>query len=86
MIRVTVWNEYLHEKQNEAVGRLYPDGIHGALAASLEGRRDLQVRTATLEEPEHGLTEEVLEQTDVLMWWGHKATTGWKTSLSTACR
>ena len=30
-------------------------------------------RTATLDEPEHGLTEEVLDGTDVLVWWGHLA-------------
>lgn len=32
-----------------------------------------EVRTATLDEPEHGLTDEVLNSTDVLIWWGHIA-------------
>ncbi len=70
--RVTVWNEFLHEKEHEGIARLYPQGIHGAIAAYL---RDAQfsVQTATLEEPEHGLSEEVLDATDVLIWWGHKA-------------
>jgi len=74
-IRVTVWNEFVHEKASEAVARIYPDGIHGAVARGLE--EDLgsavQLRTATLDEPEHGLTDEVLAETDVLTWWGHAA-------------
>ncbi len=72
MIRVTVWNEFQHEKENETVRSVYPDGIHMALARGLAGEQ-VQVRTATLEEPEHGLTQEVLDETDVLLWWGHKA-------------
>jgi trehalose utilization protein len=71
-IRVTVWNEGRHEKQNPAVARLYPEGIHGALAAYLRSK-DCAVRTATLDEPEHGLSESVLVETDVLLWWGHMA-------------
>jgi len=71
-IRVTVWNEYRHEKESEAISAVYPDGIHGAIA---EGLREAgyDVGTATLDEPEHGLTEAVLAETDVLVWWGHKA-------------
>jgi trehalose utilization protein len=72
MIRVTVWNENRHEKKNPAVAALYRDGIHGAIAAGLNGA-DFTVRTATLDEPEHGLTAAVLEATDVLTWWGHLA-------------
>lgn len=74
-IRVTVWNEYRHEREKEAVAAIYPDGIHGAIAAGLQQQlgSSVVVRTATLDEPEHGLTSEVLDQTDVLMWWGHLA-------------
>jgi trehalose utilization protein len=72
-IRVTIWNENRHEKTNEDVRRVYPDGIHGALAAHLQMQPGLQVRTATLDEPEHGLTDDVLKSTDVLTWWGHMA-------------
>jgi trehalose utilization protein len=70
--RVTVWNEYRHERNDEEVAKIYPDGIHRVLAATL---RDggLEVRTAILDEPEHGLTEEILGVTDVLLWWGHMA-------------
>lgn len=73
-IRVTVWNEGLHEKMNESIKAIYPAGIHGAIAEGLgQLGDDFVVRTATLEEPEHGLTQEVLDQTDVLTWWGHIA-------------
>jgi trehalose utilization protein len=70
MIRVTVWNEFLHEKVHEEVARIYPEGIHNAIARGI-AEDGIAVRTATLEEPEHGLTEEVLGETDVLIWWGH---------------
>jgi trehalose utilization protein len=72
-IKVTVWNEGLHERENEVVRGVYPDGIHAAIAAALRTEADLAVRTATLEEPEHGLPADVLAGTDVLLWWGHKA-------------
>src|SRR5438876_8221538 len=72
-IRVTIWNEFIHEQSNPEIGRIYPEGIHGALASALGGFPELKVRTATLREPEHGLTREVLAQTDVLAWWGHAA-------------
>ena len=73
MIRVTVWNEFRHEKESSQIAELYPDGIHGAIAAFLGANEDITVRTATLDEPEHGLTQEVLDSTDVLLWWGHMA-------------
>ena len=71
-IRVTIWNEYRHERRDPRVAAIYPDGIHAALAGSL-GAAGYTVRTATLDEPEHGLTEAVLAETDVLTWWGHLA-------------
>jgi trehalose utilization protein len=71
-LRITVWNEFRHERSNAAVGRIYPDGIHQALAAPLR-EAGHAVRTATLDEPEHGLGGGVLEATDVLLWWGHQA-------------
>ena len=72
-INVTVWNEFVHERKNEAVRTLYPDGMHAVIAASLSAQPDIEARTATLDEPEHGLTDEVLAATDVLTWWGHVA-------------
>ncbi|MGX1265152.1 trehalose utilization protein [Rossellomorea marisflavi] len=70
-MNVTVWNENRHEQQNPVVREIYPKGIHGAIASFLE--EAFNVRTATLDEPEHGLTQEVLDGTDVLIWWGHLA-------------
>ena len=61
-----------HEKSDPEVSKIYPDGIHGRLAEHL-GEQGFTVRTATLDEPEHGLTYEILNQTDVLIWWGHQA-------------
>ncbi len=72
MLNVTVWNENLHEQKNPVVRDIYPEGIHGAIASFLQEAK-LDVKTATLDEPEHGLTEEVLNNTDVLIWWGHLA-------------
>jgi trehalose utilization protein len=72
-IRVTIWNEFRHEKSHDAVKKVYPKGMHVALAQALKLQEDLTVRTATLDEPEHGLTEAVLAKTDVLLWWGHMA-------------
>ena len=71
-LRITVWNEFRHERSNPQVGRVYPDGIHAALAAPLRGAGHT-VRTATLDEGEHGLGGDVLATTDVLLWWGHQA-------------
>jgi trehalose utilization protein len=72
-LRVTVWHEYRHEKTNPKVSTLYPNGMHEAIASFLRKSEDLQVTTATLDEPEAGLTEEKLNNTDVLTWWGHMA-------------
>ncbi|MEH7379079.1 ThuA domain-containing protein [Bacillus sp. JJ1533] len=72
MLHVTVWNEGRHEQKDRPVQEVYPEGIHGTIAGFLK-EENFQVRTATLDEPEHGLTDEVLEQTDVLVWWGHQA-------------
>ncbi|MDQ0220482.1 trehalose utilization protein ThuA [Peribacillus cavernae] len=72
MVKVTVWNENRHENKNPLVRSVYPTGIHGAIAEFLR-QESFEVRTATLDEPEHGLTDEVLNNTNVLIWWGHTA-------------
>jgi trehalose utilization protein len=74
-LRITVWNEFRHERENATVGKIYPSGIHTVLAGGLrEFLGDTaDVRTATLDEPDHGLTDEILASTDVMTWWGHKA-------------
>lgn len=71
-LRVTIWNEYRHERSNPQIAEIYPHGMHGAIAQHLR-EQGLEVHAATLDEPEHGLTSEVLEDTDVLIWWGHTA-------------
>lgn len=71
-LHVTVWNEYRHELRNEAVKAVYPDGIHAVIANHLRNQ-GMDVATATIDEPEHGLTEDRLARTDVLTWWGHTA-------------
>ncbi|MBM7702209.1 ThuA domain-containing protein [Metabacillus iocasae] len=72
MVKVTVWNENRHEQKNPVVREIYPEGIHGAIAQFLT-EAGLDAKTATLDEPQHGLTDEVLADTDVLVWWGHLA-------------
>jgi trehalose utilization protein len=74
-IRVTVWNEFVHERERDDVRAVYPQGIHHEIAQGLHDRLGTacSVRTATLEQPEHGLTSSVLNETDVLLWWGHAA-------------
>ncbi|WP_255678550.1 ThuA domain-containing protein [Cohnella silvisoli] len=71
-VRVTIWNEYRHELTDDKVKAVYPHGIHRALADGL-AEHGIDAGTATLDEPEHGLTQKVLESTDVLVWWGHMA-------------
>ena len=72
-IRVTVWNEYRHEKKSPEIAKLYPEGIHGQIAKFLRANPDMTVGAATLDEPENGLPDGVLANTDVLIWWGHMA-------------
>ena len=72
-IKITVWNEFVHEKNEERVREIHPNGIHETIASFLRPEEDFVVRTATLDMEECGLTQEVLDDTDVLLWWGHLA-------------
>jgi trehalose utilization protein len=72
-IRALVWGENIHEHVNKAVGDLYPRGMHAQIASLLAEDSGISTSTATLQEPEHGLTEAKLAETDVLLWWGHRA-------------
>lgn len=72
-IRVTVWGENVHERENPIVAEIYPDGMHRTIADAISEDSDCEVRTATLHDSEHGLTADILENTDVLVWWGHAA-------------
>ncbi|MCX8052186.1 MAG: ThuA domain-containing protein [Armatimonadetes bacterium] len=71
--RVTIWNEFRHEKRPGKPQEIYPNGMHTVIADYLKQQTGIQVRTATLDEPDHGLTDDVLASTDVLIWWGHTA-------------
>ena len=75
-IKVTIWNEYVHEQSEGPLGdyirKIYPRGIHEALREALQAD-DLEIRTATLDMPEQGLPDSLLNDTDVLLWWGHCA-------------
>lgn len=73
MINVTVWNEFKHEKESDVVKKVYPDGIHTAIADFLKTDEEINVRTATLDMPDCGLTDDVIDSTDVMLWWGHMA-------------
>jgi trehalose utilization protein len=70
-LKVTVWGENIHEKTSKVVAGIYPKGMHTAIADALNKDKSIKATTATLDQPEHGLTEKVLESTDVLTWWGH---------------
>ncbi len=72
-INVTIWNEFVHEVEHESVKKVYPDGIHNAIAKGIGGLGSFNIRTATLAEKDHGLSDELLNSTDVLLWWGHMA-------------
>ncbi len=69
-INVTIWNEYRHEKQNDFVREIYPNGLHACIAEQL-GTEEFNITLASLDDPECGLPDEVLNNTDVMLWWGH---------------
>ncbi|QUS58843.1 ThuA domain-containing protein [Pseudovibrio brasiliensis] len=73
MIKTIVWGENVHEQKNKIVADIYPDGMHNHIAAALNNDPEISATTAVLQDPEHGLTEERLADTDVLIWWGHAA-------------
>lgn len=71
-MRITVWNENFHETHQPEIAAIYPNGIHNAIAEGLAKRLpEASIRTATLDQPQHGLDADTLEKTDVLLWWGH---------------
>ncbi|GHC63460.1 ThuA domain-containing protein [Neogemmobacter tilapiae] len=72
-VRVVVWGENVHEQKNKVVAGIYPKTMHGTIAETLNAAGGVSATTATLQEPEHGLTAERLAETDVLIWWGHAA-------------
>ena len=78
MPKITIWNEFLHEQSNDACGELcrkhYPKGIHAYLKKALgPALEDCTIRAVSLDMPENGLPDKVLDATDVLVWWDHMA-------------
>ncbi len=73
MIRTVVWGENVHEQENKVVADLYPTGMHSCIADALNADPEIEATTATLQEAEHGLPQARLDETDVLLWWGHAA-------------
>jgi trehalose utilization protein len=72
-IKVTIWNEGRHEKLQSDVAAIYPSGIHGAIAADIKNEGFVIRCCASLDDPEEGLGEQLIDDTDVLLWWGHVA-------------
>ncbi|MDX8535153.1 ThuA domain-containing protein [Mesorhizobium sp. VK25A] len=72
-IRAVVWGENIHENTNEVVRGIYPEGMHATIAGALNSDPGIEATTATLQEAEHGLPQSRLDETDVLLWWGHRA-------------
>ncbi len=73
LLQVTIWHEHRHEKKNPVVAQIYPRGMHETLAHGLRQTPGLKIRTVTQDDPEHGLTQDVVDATDVMVWWGHLA-------------
>ncbi len=65
-VRVLCWSEQTEPRE------IYPTGISGALADFLNKQKDVVAKTAQLSDAESGLSEETLNNTDVLIWFGHK--------------
>jgi trehalose utilization protein len=73
-IRVTVWNEGVHEKKNEAVRKVYPEGMGHQIGQYLEKQPGIaSVHVSELGDPDQGLSDAILNDTDVMTWWGHLA-------------
>lgn len=70
-INVTIWNEYRHEKQNSEIGKLYPNGMHSAIGDFLKKDSSFNIRLACLDDKSQGLSDDIINSTDVLIWWGH---------------
>ncbi len=71
-IRVTVWNEGIHEKKDEAAKKVYPQGMGYQIAQYLEKQKGIaSVHVSEIDDEEQGLSEAILNNTDVITWWGH---------------
>jgi len=71
-IKVTVWNEYSDFQKEQAVASIYPEGMHKTIAAFLNKDAEITAGVSVIADEEQGLSEKVLDNTDVLIWWGHR--------------
>ncbi|HOJ32998.1 MAG TPA: ThuA domain-containing protein [Candidatus Hydrogenedentes bacterium] len=73
-IRVTIWNEGVHEKKHETVRKVYPKGLGAPIAEYLQKQPGIaSVHISELDHEQQGLTDDILANTDVMTWWGHMA-------------
>ncbi len=80
-LRVVVWHEYRHDNpahknHNQQCVDLYPQGMHAVMKDAIQQHlgQAVEVTTLTLDQDEdHGLSDELLANTDVMTWWGHCA-------------
>ncbi|GHU58187.1 trehalose utilization protein ThuA [Spirochaetia bacterium] len=70
-IRVTVWNEYMEDQKRKEIADVYPKGLHQAIAGFLNKDTEIAAKVSIITDPEQGLSEQLLDNTDVLIWWGH---------------
>lgn len=67
-MNITIFNEYHPNEHTGKAEKNYPGGIHIALKSIFESQ-EYDVVTATQEQACNGLTDEILDNTDVLLWW-----------------
>lgn len=72
-INLVIWNEFRHERFEDAVREIYPEGIHGCIKNFLKDDDELNITLAALDDENQGISDELLNETDVLIWWGHMA-------------
>lgn len=72
-LNVVIWNEFRHEKNEPEVAQIYPEGIHSCIRDFLKEDDNLNITLAALDDPDQGISDELLNKTDVLLWWGHMA-------------
>ena len=72
MLRITIYNEFVHEKVDENTRLVYPDGIHNEIKRAIESD-EIAVNTITLDDVKENFDVSVFDETDILIWWGHAA-------------
>src|SRR5579862_6666753 len=65
-IHVVVWDE-----QQPRAKKAYENFLGNAIADYLKTRPNLEVKSVALDDPDQGISDELLSKTDVIIWWGH---------------